>query len=305
MASKTLDASGKLRRGGWHKRNRTGLYYVSIWLIGFALFQLYPFITSLWYSFTDYSIFKAPQFVGLDNYVRLFTIDNDFFNSMNVTLQYTFITVPGKVILALLIAMLLNKKLKGVNYIRTIYYIPSLLSGSVAVSILWKVLFMDDGFINNLLAAVHLPAVPWLGSTHTALLTICLLEIWQFGSSMVLFLSALKQVPTSLYEAATIDGAKKHTVFFKITLPMISSVAFFNIIMQLIQALQNFTSAFVVTNGGPSKATYVLGMKLYTDAFRNFRMGYACATSWIMFALMLVMTLVLFATSKKWVYYDN
>lgn len=294
-----------LKKGGWHKRNRTGLYYVSIWLIGFALFQLYPFLTSLYYSFTDYSIFNSPKFIGLSNYVRLFTIDPDFMNSMKVTLQYTFITVPGKVILALLIALLLNKKLKGVNYVRTIYYIPSLLSGSVAVSILWKVLFMDDGFINSLLSAIHIPAVPWLGSTHTALLTICLLEIWQFGSSMVLFLSALKQVPVSLYEAALIDGAKKGTVFFKITFPMISSVAFFNIIMQLIQALQNFTSAFVVTNGGPSKATYVLGMKLYTDAFRNFNMGYACATSWIMFAMMLVMTLVLFATSKKWVYYDN
>lgn len=294
-----------LKKGGWHKRNRTGLYYVSIWLIGFALFQLYPFLTSLYYSFTDYSIFNSPKFIGFSNYVRLFTIDPDFMNSMKVTLQYTFITVPGKVILALLIALLLNKKLKGVNYVRTIYYIPSLLSGSVAVSILWKVMFMDDGFINSLLSAIHIPAVPWLGSTHTALLTICLLEIWQFGSSMVLFLSALKQVPVSLYEAALIDGAKKGTVFFKITFPMISSVAFFNIIMQLIQALQNFTSAFVVTNGGPSKATYVLGMKLYTDAFRNFNMGYACATSWIMFAMMLVMTLVLFATSKKWVYYDN
>lgn len=294
-----------LKKGGWHKRNRTGLYYVSIWLIGFALFQLYPFLTSLYYSFTDYSIFNSPKFIGFSNYVRLFTIDPDFMNSMKVTLQYTFITVPGKVILALLIALLLNKKLKGVNYVRTIYYIPSLLSGSVAVSILWKVLFMDDGFINSLLSAIHIPAVPWLGSTHTALLTICLLEIWQFGSSMVLFLSALKQVPVSLYEAALIDGAKKGTAFFKITFPMISSVAFFNIIMQLIQALQNFTSAFVVTNGGPSKATYVLGMKLYTDAFRNFNMGYACATSWIMFAMMLVMTLVLFATSKKWVYYDN
>lgn len=294
-----------LKKGGWHKRNRTGLYYVSIWLIGFALFQLYPFLTSLYYSFTDYSIFNSPKFIGFSNYVRLFTIDPDFMNSMKVTLQYTFITVPGKVILALLIALLLNKKLKGVNYVRTIYYIPSLLSGSVAVSILWKVLFMDDGFINSLLSAIHIPAVPWLGSTHTALLTICLLEIWQFGSSMVLFLSALKQVPVSLYEAALIDGAKKGAVFFKITFPMISSVAFFNIIMQLIQALQNFTSAFVVTNGGPSKATYVLGMKLYTDAFRNFNMGYACATSWIMFAMMLVMTLVLFATSKKWVYYDN
>ncbi len=292
-------------RKHWAKRNRTGLYYVSIWLIGMAVFQLYPFITSLYYSFTDYGIFNAPEWVGGDNYVRLFTLDTEFFNSMRATLEYTFITVPGKVIFALIIALILNKKLKGVNWIRTIYYIPSLLSGSVAVSILWKVLFMDDGFINSLLSVLHIPTVAWLGSPHTALLTICLLEIWQFGSSMVMFLAALKQVPTSLYEAALIDGAKKTTIFFKITFPMISSVTFFNLIMQLIQALQNFTSAFVITNGGPSKATYVLGLKLYTDAFRYFRMGYACATSWIMFAMMLVLTLILFATSKKWVYYDN
>lgn len=293
--------------GHWHwaKRNNVGRYYVSIWVIGFLIFQLYPFVASLYYSFTDYSIFAPPKFAGLSNYIRLFTLDSEFFNSVKVTLQYTFITVPGKVVFALIIALILNQKLKGVNWIRTVYYIPSLLSGSVAVSILWKVLFMDEGFINNMLSVFHLGPVSWLGSPKTALLTICLMEIWQFGSSMVLFLSALKQVPVSLYEAARIDGAKKLTIFFKITFPMITSVAFFNIIMQLIQALQNFTSAFVITNGGPSKATYVLGMKLYTDAFKYFKMGYACATSWIMFVMMLVITLILFGTSKKWVYYDN
>lgn len=298
-------SSQLVKKGKWSKRNNVGLRYVSIWIIGFAIFQLYPFATSFYYSFTNYDIFHSPEFIGLENYKELFTFDPDFFNSLKVTLQYTFITVPGKVILALIIALILNRNLRGVNFIRTIYYIPSLLSGSVAVSILWKVLFMDAGFINNLLGVFHVGTISWLGSTHTALWTICLLEIWQFGSSMVLFLSALKQVPASLYEAALIDGASKPRVFFKITLPMISSVAFFNIIMQLITALQNFTSAFVVTNGGPSRATYVLGMKLYTDAFKYFRMGYACATSWVMFFVMLVMTLILFGTSNKWVYYEN
>lgn len=300
-------AKGKTKamHGGWTKRNKIGFLYVCIWLFGFLVFQLYPFISSLYYSFTNYDIFHTPEFVGLDNYIRLFTKDKEFWNSMAVTLQYTFITVPGKVVLALIIALILNRNLKGINFIRTVYYIPSLLSGSVAVSILWKVLFMNDGFINNLLASVHLPTVKWLGTPGTAVVTICLLEIWQFGSSMVLFLSALKQVPQSLYEAARIDGASKIRMFFKITLPMITSIAFFNIIMQLITALQNFTSAFVVTNGGPNKATYVLGMKLYTDAFKYFKMGYACATSWIMFIVILVMTLLLFASSKKWVYYDN
>lgn len=291
--------------GGWTKRNKIGFLYVCIWIFGFLLFQLYPFVSSLLYSFTSYDIFHAPEFVGLDNYVRLFTKDREFWNSLIVTLKYTFITVPGKVVLALIVAVILNRELKGINVIRTVYYIPSLLSGSVAVAILWKVLFMNDGFINSLLAVIRIPPVKWLGNPGMALATICMLEIWQFGSSMVLFLSALKQVPQSLYEAARIDGASKLRIFFKITLPMITSIAFFNIIMQLITALQNFTSAFVVTSGGPSKATYVLGMKLYTDAFKYFKMGYACATSWILFVIIMAMTLVLFASSKKWVYYDN
>lgn len=295
----------KPKNGGWTKRNKIGFMYVCIWIFGFLVFQLYPFVSSLVYSFTDYDIFHTPEFVGLDNYIRLLTKDKEFWNSMIVTLKYTFITVPGKVVLALIIALILNRNMKGINFIRTVYYIPSLLSGSVAVAILWKVLFMNDGFMNSLLNAVGLPSVKWLGQPSMAVVTICILEIWQFGSSMVLFLSALKQVPQSLYEAARIDGASKPRMFFKITLPMITSIAFFNIIMQLITALQNFTSAFVVTNGGPNQATYVLGMKLYTDAFKYFKMGYACATSWLMFIVILAMTLILFATSKKWVYYDN
>ena len=291
--------------GGWTKRNKIGFMYVCIWIFGFLLFQMYPFISSLIYSFTDYDIFDKPSFIGLDNYIKLFTKDKEFWNSLTVTLKYTFITVPGKVVLALIIAMILNRELKGINFMRTVYYIPSLLSGSVAVAILWKVLFMNDGFINSLLGVVHIPPVKWMGNPSMAVITICMLEIWQFGYSMVLFLSALKKVPRELYEAARIDGATKIRIFFKITLPMITSIAFFNIIMQLITALQNFTSAFVVTNGGPNKATYVLGMKLYTDAFKYFKMGYACATSWILFIIIMIMTLILFVTSKKWVYYDN
>lgn len=290
---------------GWNRRNVQGLYYVSIWIIGFLVFQLYPFVSSLFYSFTNYDMYNKMDFVGLQNYIKLFTRDREFWNSVWATLIYTFVTVPGKVILALLIALILNKNIKGINLIRTVYYIPSLLSGSVAVAILWKVMFMEDGVINAMLNAIHIPSVSWLGSPDVALFTICLLEIWQFGSSMVLFLSALKQVPTSLYEAARIDGASKPKIFFKITLPMITSIAFFNIIMQLIGALQNFTSAFVITGGGPSKSTYVLGMKLYVDAFKHFKMGYACATSWSIFLIIMIMTGILFLTSKKWVYYDN
>ena len=184
-------AKARPRHGGWTKRNKIGFMYVCIWIFGFLVFQLYPFISSLLYSFTNYDIFHAPEFVGLDNYVKLFTKDREFWNSMAVTLKYTFITVPGKVVLALIIAVILNRNLKGINFIRTVYYIPSLLSGSVAVAILWKVLFMNDGFINSLLGLVHIGPVKWLGTPDMAVITICMLEIWQFGSSMVLFLSAL------------------------------------------------------------------------------------------------------------------
>ena len=173
--------------------------------------------------------------------------------------------------MALFIALLLNKNMKGIGTIRTIYYIPSLFSGSVAVAILWKLLFMNDGAINNILSMVGVPSVKWLGTEGTAMVTICLLEMWMFGSSMVMFLAALKQVPADLYESASLDGAGKVKSFFYITLPQISPILFFNIIMQTITALQNFTSAFVVTNGGPNNGTYVLGMKLYNEAFKYFK----------------------------------
>ena len=196
-------------------------------------------------------------------------------------------------------------KLRGINLFRTIYYIPSTLGGSVAVSALWKLLFMSDGIINKMLVQVHLPPVNWLGSPGWAMVTICLLQVWQFGSSMVLFLAALKQIPQDLYEAAAIDGAGRLKCFFTITLPMITSIVFFNLIMQSINALQNFTSAFVITNGGPLKSTYLIGMKLYTEGFSNFKMGYASAISWVLFGIILVFTLMIFKSSDAWVYYED
>ena len=283
----------------------TGLFYVLPFVIGLLVFQLYPFLASFFYSFTDLSIANDWSWVGLSNYIKSFTADRDFWNSLKVTGIYVFIAVPCKLVFALFIAMVLNMKIRGIRFFQTLYYIPSILGGSVAFSVIWRFMFSHDGLVNTLTSYLGLPALDWLGSKALALPTVSLLAVWQFGSSMVLFLSALKQVPQSLYEAARIDGASKPRMFFKITLPMITSIAFFNIIMQLITALQNFTSAFVVTNGGPNKATYVLGMKLYTDAFKYFKMGYACATSWILFMVILVMTIILFVTSKKWVYYDN
>lgn len=286
-------------------RDYHGLVYIAPWLIGLLVFQLYPFIASFVYSFSDFTRNNSLEFIGLDNYIRLFTRDHDFINSLTVTIKYTLITVPGKIVFALFIAMILNRNIRGINLLRTVYYIPSLLGGSVAVSILWKLMFMNDGIINAMLESIGLSSVAWLGSPKVSLITICMLEVWQFGSSMVLFLAALKQVPHELYEAAEIDGARKSRIFFKITLPTITPIIFFNLIMQTITALQNFTSAFIVTNGGPMKSTYVLGMKLYTEAFKNFNMGYASAISWVMFVMILGITLMLFRSSTLWVQYSD
>jgi ABC-type sugar transport systems, permease components len=289
-----------------HLKSRYEAYiYLAPWIIGFMVLQLYPFISSLFYSFTNYNVASTPKWVGVQNYINLFTKDAEFKNSLKVTFLYTIYTVPGKLILSLAVAVLLNRTIKGINLIRTIYYLPSLFGGSVAVALLWKLMFMNDGVVNALLKLAHLPTVQWLGNTKTSLLTICLLEIWQFGSSMVMFLAALKQVPSSLIEAGNIDGAGKIRCFFKITVPYITPIIFFNVVMQTINALQNFTSAFIITQGGPMKSTYVLGMKLYNEAFAYFKMGYASAVSWVIFIIIMVITVIIFKTSNSWVFYED
>ena len=287
------------------KREYQAYLYTLPWILGFVILQLYPFVSSFIYSFTDYTVGAKATFQGLANYKKLFTQDKEFWNSLKVTILFALYTVPGKLIMALAVAMFLNRDLKGINLIRTLYYIPSLFGGSVAVALLWRLMFLDNGVINAILTALHLPVIQWLGDTRYALRTICMLEIWQFGSSMVMFLAALKQVPRSLYEAAEIDGAGKVTRFFHITLPQISPIIFFNLINQTIQALQNFTSAQVITEGGPLKSTYVLGLKLYKEGFSYFKMGYASAISWVVFAAIMIFTLAIFASSKLWVHYAD
>lgn len=293
------------KKSSYSKRDLKAYYYIAPWIIGFAVLQFFPFISSLYYSFMEYSIGSNPVFIGLENYIKLFTKDKEFWTSLRVTIVFACMTVPGKIVLALAVAIFLNRDIKGINLIRTLYYIPSLFGGSVAISILWRLMFLDNGLINAMLTALHLPNVQFLGSTTWALPTICLLEIWQFGSSMVMFLAALKNVPKSLYEAAEIDGAGKVSRFWHITLPQISPIIFFTVLNQTIQALQNFTSADVITGGGPLKSTYVLGMKLYREGFGYFKMGYASAISWIVFIVIFVFTVVLFASSKLWVHYAD
>lgn len=287
------------------KSDYVGLLYIAPWIIGFLVFQLYPFITSFIYSFTDLSLLKTPNFVGLSNYKNLLTNDKLFYQSLKITLIYVLVAVPGKLLFALFIAMILNMKLKLINFYRTIYYMPSILGGSVALAVLWRFLFARNGLVNIVLSKLSIPAIDWLGNPDIALYTISFLTIWQFGSSMVLFLAGLKQIPAELYEAAKVDGAGRIRSFFNITLPMLTPIIFFNLIMQTINAFQQFTSAFVITKGGPLKSTYLYGLMLYDYGFKYFRMGYASAQSWILFAIIMCLTLLVFKSSPYWTYYED
>ncbi len=282
-----------------------GLLYISPWIIGFLVFQLYPFLASLYYSFCDYSMLKAPVFVGVKNYIKMFTNDLTFYQSLKVTILYTLITIPIKLAFALLIAMILNVSIRGINLFRTIFYLPSILGGSVAIAIVWRFIFMRDGLLNQFLSTLSLPTADWLGNPDLTLGTISMLAVWQFGSSMVIFLAGLKQIPVSLYEASTIDGASRPRKFISITLPMLSPVILFNLVIQTIYALQEFTSVFIVTKGGPVKATYLYALMLYDEGFGYFRMGYASALAWIFFIIIMAITLIIFKFFAKRTYYGE
>lgn len=286
-------------------KKNIGLVYILPWMIGFLVFQLYPLFVSLLYSFSDFNMMKSPTFIGIKNYIYMFTKDDLFWQSLKVTFEYVLIGVPSKVLFALFIAMVLNTAIKGVGLFRTIYYIPSLLGGSVSVAVLWRFLFIHEGLINKLLSYFSIPPVDWLGNPKIALYNISLLLVWQFGSSMVLFLAGLKQVPQYLYEACKVDGATKIRMFFTITLPFLSPIILFNIVMQTIGTFQEFTAAFVITRGGPLNATYLYGLMLYQNGFGYFKMGYASAQSWVLFVIIMTVTLLFFKSSKYWTYYQS
>lgn len=279
--------------------------YILPWVIGFLVFQLYPFIASFVYSFTDFSILRKMKFVGLKNYITMFTNDRLFWKSVKATLLYVLMAVPGKLIFALIIAMILNMKIKFINVFRTIYYLPSILGGSVAISIIWKFLFAKEGTVNAALATLHIPPVDWLGNPNLALGTMGLLVVWQFGSSMVLFLAGLKNIPTELIEAARVDGAGRIRTFFKVTLPLLSPIIFFNLIMQMINAFKEFNAPYLITKGGPLNSTYLYGMMLYENAFSYLKMGYASAQSWFLFFIIMVFTMLTFKSSPYWTFYED
>ncbi len=285
----------------------SGYVFILPWLIGFFAFTLIPFVASLYFSFTKYDLFSSPEFVGFDNYVRMFTNDPDFWQSLKVTFLYAFVSVPLRLIFALFVAMLLNRKTKLSGLYRTLFYLPSIVGGSVAVAVMWRMLFLKEGVFNAVLGAVGLPSnISWLTNTKTAIWTLILLAVWQFGSSMLIFLAGLKQIPEHYYEAARVDGANKAVQFFKITMPMLTPVIFFNLVNQLISGFIAFTQAVIVTNGGdPLKTTLFYAVYLYKRSFEYYEMGYGSALAWVLLVIIAVFTAIIFKSSSAWVYYET
>lgn len=287
----------------WCDEN-TGLFFLIPWILGFLIFKAYPFASSLYYSFTDMNFFKGIREYGIMNYVEIFT-EKDTTTALLITFKYAFITVPLKLIFALFIAYILNFKIKFVNFFRTVYYIPSILGGSVAIAVLWRALFRDTGVVNTILGFVGIQGPDWLADRTWALFIICLLRVWQFGSAMVLFLAALKGVSVDLYEAATIDGASKTRQFFSITVPMITPVIFYNLVTQIAQAFQEFNGPYIITGGGPRNSTTLVALLVYNYAFKSNEMGMACALAWVMFVIVMILTVIAFTSQKHWVYYAD
>lgn len=275
------------------------------WLCGFLIFTLWPILQSFYLSFTSYDVFSEPKWVGVGNYVEMFTADRHFKNSLWVTVRYVLMSVPLKLVMALAVALLLNQKIAGMSVYRTVYYLPSILGSSVAMSVTWKMVLSRTGFVNQFLALLGLGPFDFLANPSLALGTLSMMSAWQFGSAMVIFLSGLKGIPQELYEAASVDGARALRKFRHITLPMLSPIILFNLIMNMIGSFQVFTQAYIVTKGGPVDSTYFYVLHLYRSAFENFRMGYASALAWFLAVLIMLVTAITFKVSDQFVFYES
>ena len=285
----------------------SGYGFLLVWLIGFFAFTFGPTIASLYLSFTEYDLAKTPHWVGWTNYVRIVTDDPRFRDAMHVTLVYVSLSVPLKLLMALVVALALNKGLEGLSIYRAIFYLPSLLGGSVAISILWRQLFSTDGLATYLMQLIGYDGPGWISTPEHALDTLIVLSVWQFGSPMIIFLAGLRQIPRDMYEAASMDGAGRVRQFFKITLPLLTPVIFFNVVMQTIESFKAFTPAFIVSagTGGPANSTLFYTLYLYQEAFAFLRMGVASALAWILILIIAAFTAIAFATARWWVHYDD
>ncbi len=287
--------------------NGAGYLFLLPWFIGFFGLTIIPILSSLYLSFTDFDMLTSPRWVGADNYIRMFTHDPKFAQSMRVTLLFVAFSVPLKLAFALSVALLLNRGMKGLPIYRAVFYLPSLLGASVAIAVLWRQLFAGDGIVNKGLALIGMQGPAWISNPRYSLWTLIALAVWQFGSPMIIFLAGLRQIPQDVYEAATMEGAGKWRIFWKITLPMLTPVVFFNAIIQTIEGFKSFTPAFIISGGtgNPVNSTLFYTLYLYQEAFSFFRMGYASALAWVLLAIVAIFTGVSFLTSRYWVHYDN
>ena len=303
-ASSTL--SDRLARS-W-RRNGAGYLFLTPWLIGFLGLTLGPTIASLYLSFTNYDLLTPARWAGLKNYEYAFFQDQRLGNALSVTFHYVLWSVPLKLGAALALAMALDRSVRGVGFYRATFYLPSLLGASVAIAILWRQIFGAEGLVNQMLEMLLGISGPgWVTHPDYALWTLVVLAIWQFGSPMIIFLAGLRQIPQDLYEASAMDGAGPVRQFFRITLPLLAPVIFFNLVFQTIEAFKAFTQAFIVSggNGGQVDSTLFYSLYLYIEAFENFRMGYASALAWLLLAIIGAFTAVAFLTSRYWVYYED
>ena len=297
---------GRKRSLADRKEERAAWTFLTPWFIGLIVITLGPMIASLVLSFTDYNLLRSPDWVGFENYERMLA-DPKLHTSLGVTFTYVLIGVPLQLALALFLAIILNRGLKGLSFYRSVYYLPSLLGGSVAIAVLWKQMFGVNGLINQFLALFGIVGPGWISNPDTALGTLILLHVWTFGSSMVIFLAGLRQIPDMYYEASAIDGATKWRQFRSITVPLLTPVIFFNLVLQIINSFQSFTQAFVVSGGtgGPVDSTLFFTLYLYKRGFTEFQMGYASAMAWLLLLIIGAFTAINFLVSKYWVHYDN
>lgn len=286
--------------------NIIGYMLIAPWLIGFIIMYLIPMVTSLYFSFTKYNLLSPPKFIGIDNFTRMFFHDPSFWKSLGITFYYVFMLVPLRLAFAFIVAMLLNSKRKFLGVYRAVYYIPSIVGGSVAVSIVWKQIFGNDGVAMSLLSIIGInQQTSFIGNPSTAIWTIISLGVWQFGSAMLIFLAAIKQIPRSIYESAMIDGAGFFSQVFKITIPMLTPVIFFNLILQVINAFKAFTESYIITQGGPMDSTLFYVLNLYRRSFTYFDMGYSSAMAWILVIIIGIFTAIIFKSQSSWVHYES
>ncbi|SEG61382.1 multiple sugar transport system permease protein [Nonomuraea solani] len=310
----TPRATATRPEGGGHRSTkrsrreaRAAYLFLAPWFVGLLVITIGPIFASLYLSFTDYSLLEEAKWVGFDNYIKMFTEDQRFMNSLKVTTIYVVVSVPLQLAFALALALVLDRGLRGLPIYRSIFYLPSLLGGSVAIAILWRKVFGADGLVNAMLALIGIEGPGWVGDPDTALGTLIILHVWTFGAPMIIFLAGLRQIPGSYYEAASVDGAGPIRQFRSITLPLLTPIIFFNLVLELIKSFQSFTQAFIVSNGkgGPADSTLFYTLYLYLQGFKNFDMGYAAAMAWVLLVIIAALTGVNFLASKYWVFYGD